>query len=62
MCNKAAVVVAKDADAFLLLVYVLGQSECFLRPWHTNNDSNPFVNIRMIFDNFLKHNSAICDE
>ena len=32
MCNEAAVVVAKDADVFLLLVYVLGQLECFLLP------------------------------
>ena len=45
MCNEAAVVVAKDADALLLLVYVLGQLECFLLPWHIKNDSNPFITL-----------------
>ena len=30
MSNEAAIIVAKDADMFLLLIYVLDQFECFL--------------------------------
>ena len=55
--NKAIVIVAKDADAFLLLIYVLEQLECFLLPWCMAIDSNHFIKIKMIFDNLV---SEIC--
>lgn len=32
MSNKAAAMVPKDTDEFLLLIYALGQSEYFLAP------------------------------
>ena len=43
--NESAVIVAKGADAFLLLNYVLEQLEYFLPPWCMVIDSN-YVNHR----------------
>ena len=51
MKSKAAVIVVKYVDMFLLLIYALGQMECFLRRWYLKTDFNQFVNISMIFEN-----------
>ena len=34
MSNEAPIIVAKDTKVFLLLIYALGQLECFLPPWY----------------------------
>ena len=51
MSNKAAVIITIYTDVFLLLIYALGQSECFLPPWYMKIHSNQFININMIYDN-----------
>ena len=33
MSNEAVVIVAKDGDVFLLLIYALGALECPFLPW-----------------------------
>ena len=51
MNNKAAVIVAKDADVYLPLIYALGQLECFLQSWYLKIDYNQLINIKMIYNN-----------
>ena len=47
--NKAVVIVAKDTDAFLPLIYVLEQLECFLLPWFMAIDPNHSIKIKIIY-------------
>ena len=51
MSNEAAVIVAKDKDVFLLLIYALSQLECFLPQWYMKVDLSQFINIKMIYNN-----------
>ena len=46
MSNEAAVIVTKDTDVFLLLIYALEQLDCFLPPWCMAIDSNQFIKSR----------------
>ena len=50
MTNEAAVIVAKDSKAFLLLIYALCQLELFLPPVYMKIDSNQVINIRIIYN------------
>ena len=53
MSNKAAlpaVIVARDANVFLLLTCALSQWECVSRPWYMQIDSAQFININIVFD------------
>ena len=43
MSNKAAVIVSKDANVFLFLIYALGQLECLLLQWYMKIDSSRFI-------------------
>ena len=43
MSNESAVVVAKDMDRFLLLIYALGQLGCFFPAWYIKIDFNQFI-------------------
>ena len=54
MSDEAAVIVAKDMEVVLVVVYVSEQLECFLPPWCMTIDSNQFVKIKMIYDNLVK--------
>ena len=47
MNNEVAFILIKDADVFLLLIYALGQLECFLPPWFMKIDSNQLININV---------------
>ena len=40
MSNEVPVIVTKEADVFLLLIYALSHLECFLFPWHMNINAN----------------------
>ena len=53
MSNETTVVVAKDTDVFLLLIYALEQLNCFLLPWCMAIDFNQFIKIEMIDDSWL---------
>ena len=50
MTNEAAVIVAKDSKAFLLLIHALCQLELFLPPVYMKIDSNQVINIRIIYN------------
>ena len=43
MSNEGAVIVAKDMEVFLLLIYALGQLECVPRSWYVKTDSYQFL-------------------
>ena len=62
MSNKTAVVVAKDIDVFLLLIYALEQLKCFLPPWCMVIGSNQFVKIKMIDDSVVSEISDVVQE
>ena len=57
MSNEAAVIDAKDADVFLLLICALEQLKYFLQSWYMVTDSNRFIKI-MMYSIFV---SEICD-
>ena len=45
MSNEATVIVAKDSEVFLLLIYSLGQFDDFVTPpplWYMKIDFDPF--------------------
>ena len=48
MDNEVGFIVIKDVDVFLLLIYALGQLECFLPPRFMKIDSNHLININII--------------
>ena len=47
MSNEATVIVVKDADVFLLLIYSLGQLEFFISPLYLNTDSDQSINFKV---------------
>ena len=49
--NKAAVVVAKYRDFFLILVDALGSLKCFLQSCCMKIDFNQFININIVYKN-----------
>ena len=49
--NKAAVVVAKYGDLFLILVDALGSLKCFLQSCYMKIDFNQFININIVYEN-----------
>ena len=53
LSNKAAVIIAKDGDVFLFVIYALGKLECSLLPWYMKIDSHQFIKIKKIYD-YLK--------
>ena len=54
MSDEAAVIVAKDMEVVLVVVYASEQLECFLPQWWMTIDSNQFVKIKMIYDNLVR--------
>ena len=48
MSDKAAVIVAKNVDIDLVVVYASEQQECFLLPCCIAVDSNQFIKIKTI--------------
>ena len=56
--NKAAVVVAKYRNLFLILVDALGSLKCFLQSCYMKIDFNQFININMVYDNLGSKISA----
>ena len=58
----AAVMFANYTNVSLLLIYVLGQLEYFLHPWHMNTDSNQFINIKTIYGNLRSEISNVKPE
>ena len=53
MSNEAAVIDAKDAGVFLLLICALEQLKCFLLSWYMATDSNQFIKIKMMYSIFV---------
>ena len=56
--NKAAVVVAKYRDLFLILVDALGSLKCFLQSCYMKIDFNQFININAVYENLGSKISA----
>ena len=48
--NVAAVIVAKDEDVILFLIYPLGQLECFPPSLHMKIESNQYINFNIIYN------------
>ena len=59
MINEATVIVAKDMDVVLVVVYASEKLECFLPPWCMAIDFNQFIKIKMIYDNLVREISDI---
>ena len=59
MSNEATVIVAKDMDVVLVVVYASEKLECFLPPWCMAIDFNQFIKIKMIYDNLVREISDI---
>ena len=48
MSNGIAVMIAKDMEKYLLLIYALRQLDGVTSPWYMKIDSNQFININTI--------------
>lgn len=62
MGNETGVIVAKDRNVFLLLIYALEQLDCFLLSWCMAIDSNQLIKIKMIYDNLVSETSDVVQE
>ena len=62
MTNEAAVIVAKDTDVCLRLIYACEQLDCFLPPCCMAIDSNHFIKIKMIYSNLVGEISDFVQE
>ena len=59
MSNVAAVIVAKDEDVILFLIYPLGQLDWFPQSLHMKIESNQYINFNIIYNSMEAETSNI---